>query len=98
MRSLLGRAIGWLRGGQADREAAATTGAMVDLERASVGQDDRARDGQAEPAPTGVAAPPGVQAHEGLEDAPGVRRVDSDAGVLDGERRALARSLQRDDH
>src|SRR6267143_2391987 len=87
-----------LLGGKIDRETTAAAGAALDLERATVGQDDRARDGQTEPAPARVAAPTGVEPHEGLEDARGVGGIDSDSGVLDEDRHALARSLQRDHH
>src|SRR2546426_68966 len=80
------------------RAATAAAGAALDLEGAAVGEDDRACDGQTEAAPARVTAPAGVEPHEGLEDAPGVGGIDSDSGVLDDQRHAPARSLQRDHH
>src|SRR5262245_19558705 len=99
MRSLLALdARRGLRGVQTDREAAAAVRAAVDLERAAVRDDDRAREGQAEAAAARVAAAPGVEPHKRLEDAPDVGRIDPDARVLDDEGHTLARPLQRDHH
>src|SRR5262249_62091291 len=89
---------GSLGGGEADREAAAAARAAVNLQRTAVGHDDRAGDGQTEPAAARVAVSSFVEPHEGLEDAPGVGRVDPDPGVLDDERHTVARLLERDRH
>ena len=53
-----------------------------------MGQDDRVDDRQTEPGADDLGAARGVEPHEGLEDALGVRGVHADAGVAhrhDGE-------------
>src|SRR4029453_15204613 len=81
---------------QVDGEARATGVAALDGEAPPVGDDDRARDGQAQAAAATLAVAGGVQAHERLEDPRGVARIDAGAGVLDGHHDLAADLGHRD--
>jgi hypothetical protein len=84
------------RQGHLDPGSAAWTFKEADL--AVVGEDDLARDGQAQAGRAGTTFAAGIQAHEPVEDAAAVGGGDARAVVVDLDPRDEAVGFRRDDH